>query len=206
MDYTLALYKSPQYEILAFNLVVDQLLKLGYPKDIKNFVYDPTFPVRGLWYDKLYGNLLKTDSYGNILVCVHGFKFLKSNEKKAKISENLFCFFFFYFIGIYLEYLMNNERENKNEKILYYRYPQMKPTRGNLTILKIDKFSNEASRDSLSRNEGAEVVCRRCTFKNNFRSRFKEAAEKNKTKIQEKDQPTSDPVKPTFAIVTISSH
>ena len=82
----------------------------------------------------------------------------------------------------------------------------MKPTRGNLTILKIDKFSNEASRDSLSRNEGAEVVCRRCTFKNNFRSRFKEAAEKNKTKIQEKDQPTSDPVKPTFAIVTISSH
>lgn len=80
MDYTLALYKSPQYEILAFNLVVDQLLKLGYPKDIKSFVYDPTFPVRGLWYDKLYGNLLKTDSYGNILVCVHGFKFLKSNE------------------------------------------------------------------------------------------------------------------------------
>lgn len=80
MDYTLALYKSPQYEILAFNLVIDQLVALGYPKDIKNFVYDPTFPVRGLWYDKLYGNLLKVDLYGNILVCVHGFKFLKSNE------------------------------------------------------------------------------------------------------------------------------
>ena len=28
---------------------------------------------------------------------------------------------------------------------------------------------------------------------------------KNKTEIQEKDQPTSDPVKPAFAIVTISS-
>ena len=80
MDYTLALYKSPQYEILAFNLVIDQLIGIGYPKDIKNFVYDPTFPVRGLWYDKLYGNLLKVDLYGNILVCVHGFKFLKSTE------------------------------------------------------------------------------------------------------------------------------
>lgn len=80
MDYTLALYKSPQYEILAFKLVIDQLLKLGYPKEITNFQYDPSFPVRGLWYDKLYGNLLKMDAYGNILVCVHGFKFLKANE------------------------------------------------------------------------------------------------------------------------------
>ena len=80
MDYTLALYKSPQYEILGFNLVIDELIKLGYPKEIKNFVYDPTFPVRGLWYDKLYGKLLKVDTHGNILVCVHGFKFLKANE------------------------------------------------------------------------------------------------------------------------------
>lgn len=31
---------------------------------------------RGLWYDKLYGNLLKVDAYGNILTVVHGFKFL----------------------------------------------------------------------------------------------------------------------------------
>lgn len=80
MDYTLALYKSPQYEILAFNLVIEQLLKLGYPEEIRNFVYDPTFPVRGLWYDKLYGNLLKVDAYGNILVCVHGFKFLHGSD------------------------------------------------------------------------------------------------------------------------------
>lgn len=32
---------------------------------------------RGLWFDTLYGNLLKVDAYGNILVCVHGFEFLK---------------------------------------------------------------------------------------------------------------------------------
>lgn len=32
---------------------------------------------RGLWFDTMYGNLLKVDAYGNILVCVHGFEFLK---------------------------------------------------------------------------------------------------------------------------------
>ena len=32
---------------------------------------------RGLWFDTQYGNLLKVDAYGNILVCVHGFEFLK---------------------------------------------------------------------------------------------------------------------------------
>ena len=32
---------------------------------------------RGLWFDTQFGNLLKVDAYGNILVCVHGFKFLK---------------------------------------------------------------------------------------------------------------------------------
>lgn len=80
MDFTLALYKSPQYEILAFNLVIDQLIVMGYPKDIKKFVYDSTFVVRGLWYDKLYGNLLKVDLYGNILVCVHGFESLNRDQ------------------------------------------------------------------------------------------------------------------------------
>ncbi len=34
----------------------------------------------GLWYDKKFGHLLKIDAYGNILVCVHGFHFLKSTE------------------------------------------------------------------------------------------------------------------------------
>lgn len=70
-------YKSPQYEQLGFNLLKDHLVSLGYPEEIKEFEYDPSFPVRGLWFDTLYGNLLKVDAYGNILVCVHGFEFLK---------------------------------------------------------------------------------------------------------------------------------
>lgn len=45
--------------------------------EIMLFDYDPTFPIRGLWFDSHFGNLLKVDAYGNILVCVHGFEFLK---------------------------------------------------------------------------------------------------------------------------------
>lgn len=80
MDYTLAEYKSPQYETLGFNLVKERLVEFGYPQEILQFEYDPSFPVRGLWFDTQYGNLLKVDAYGNILVCVHGFEFLKHSQ------------------------------------------------------------------------------------------------------------------------------
>jgi 5'-nucleotidase len=95
MDYTLAVYKSPQYESLAFRLTVERLLSIGYPEGIRDFEYDPTFVVRGLWFDTKYGNLLKVDTYGNILVAVHGFKFLKQSEiyalypnKFVQLDEN----------------------------------------------------------------------------------------------------------------------
>jgi len=84
MDYTLAEYKSPELEILGFNLVIERLLSLGYPEELKEFQYDASFPVRGLWFDTLHGNLLKVDAYGNILVAVHGFKFLKASEIAEK--------------------------------------------------------------------------------------------------------------------------
>ncbi|KAF5270377.1 hypothetical protein FQR65_LT05565 [Abscondita terminalis] len=80
MDYTLAEYKSPQYERLGFDLVKERMVSIGYPQEIREFEYDPSFPVRGLWFDTHYGNLLKVDAYGNILVCVHGFQFLKHSQ------------------------------------------------------------------------------------------------------------------------------
>lgn len=73
----IAEYKSPQLETLGFDLVKARLVHMGYPKEIQQFEYDPSFPVRGLWFDTVHGNLLKVDAYGNILVCVHGFEFLK---------------------------------------------------------------------------------------------------------------------------------
>ncbi|XP_034295883.1 cytosolic purine 5'-nucleotidase isoform X1 [Pantherophis guttatus] len=80
MDYTLAVYKSPEYESLGFDLTVERLVSIGYPQELLSFVYDPTFPTRGLVFDSLYGNLLKVDAYGNILVCAHGFNFMRGPE------------------------------------------------------------------------------------------------------------------------------
>ncbi|TRY85020.1 hypothetical protein DNTS_026931, partial [Danionella cerebrum] len=89
MDYTLAgeknrvearVYKSPEYESLGFDLTVERLVSIGYPQELLNFVYDPTFPTRGLVFDTMYGNLLKVDAYGNILVCAHGFNFMRGPE------------------------------------------------------------------------------------------------------------------------------
>nr|KAG5693676.1 hypothetical protein BaRGS_008318 [Batillaria attramentaria] len=65
---------------MGFNCLKERLVSIGYPAALREFEYDASFPVRGLWFDKVYGNLLKVDSYGNILVCVHGFHFLKHHE------------------------------------------------------------------------------------------------------------------------------
>ncbi|MEE6485935.1 hypothetical protein FKM82_014457 [Ascaphus truei] len=84
MDYTLAVYKSPEYESLGFDLTVERLVSIGYPQELQSFVYDPTFPTRGLVFDTTFGNLLKVDSYGNILVCAHGFNFMRVPETREQ--------------------------------------------------------------------------------------------------------------------------
>ncbi|XP_068130960.1 cytosolic purine 5'-nucleotidase-like [Hyperolius riggenbachi] len=84
MDYTLAMYRSPDYEELGFELLLDRLICIGYPHEIINYKYDPSFPTRGMVFDSQYGNLLKVDSNGNILVCIHGFRFLKGAEVWSK--------------------------------------------------------------------------------------------------------------------------
>uniref|UniRef100_A0A8C2BA58 Cytosolic purine 5'-nucleotidase n=1 Tax=Cyprinus carpio TaxID=7962 RepID=A0A8C2BA58_CYPCA len=87
MDYTLAVYKSPEYESLGFDLTVERLVSIGYPQELLNFVYDPAFPTRGLVFDTMYGNLLKVDAYGNILVCAHGFSFLRGELYPNKFIQ-----------------------------------------------------------------------------------------------------------------------
>lgn len=39
-------YKSPDYESLGFNLLKERLVDIGYPEAIRDFEYDPTFPIR----------------------------------------------------------------------------------------------------------------------------------------------------------------
>lgn len=39
-------YKSPQYETMAFKEIIQRLKDIGYPKELDEFEYDPSFPVR----------------------------------------------------------------------------------------------------------------------------------------------------------------
>jgi hypothetical protein len=41
-------------------------VQLKYPESCLQFEYDRNFPIRGLYYDKLKGCLLKLDFFGSI--------------------------------------------------------------------------------------------------------------------------------------------
>lgn len=98
------------------------MVELGYPADILEYEYDPSFPVRGLWFDSCYGNLIKADAYGNILVCVHGFRFLKSqdvhqlypnnflqlDEKRIYVLNTLFHLPEMYLLACLIDYFSNS--------------------------------------------------------------------------------------------------
>jgi len=56
---------------------------------MSTYSYDSSFVVRGLLYDRHYGNLLKIDGFGNILVAWHGFKPLNF-ESLRKYYPNKF--------------------------------------------------------------------------------------------------------------------
>ena len=76
MDYTLCEYVSPQFDELACDLAKSWLVEnLGYNREILDIQYDRQFGVRGLWFDREAGNLLKVDQFGKILECYHGFRY-----------------------------------------------------------------------------------------------------------------------------------
>jgi 5'-nucleotidase len=131
MDYTLAIYKSPDFESMAFDLVVDRLISLGYPEDLKQFKYNPIFPVRGLWFDMIYGNLLKVDGFGNILMGCHGLtfispteieesypnKFVQLNDSKIYVLNTLFNLPETYLIACLVDYFdKSSEYTKTNDK------------------------------------------------------------------------------------------
>mmetsp|Transcript_15986 Transcript_15986/g.21132 ORF Transcript_15986/g.21132 Transcript_15986/m.21132 type:complete len:603 (-) Transcript_15986:319-2127(-) len=83
MDYTLAQYYE-SFDLLAYEGAKEKLVnKLGYPKEILEYVYDADFFVRGLVIDKEYGNVLKIDRHKYCRVAYHGFTPLTSEERKA---------------------------------------------------------------------------------------------------------------------------
>jgi len=91
MDYTLAIYKKQPMEQLQYDLTVERLItRGGYPEEIRQLKYDPTFIVRGLILDKRNGHLIKMDTHGRVGRVFHGRRRLSADEirehyKNAKI-------------------------------------------------------------------------------------------------------------------------
>ncbi|GFP85481.1 5'-nucleotidase domain-containing protein ddb_g0275467 [Phtheirospermum japonicum] len=65
-DYTLAHY-SANLQSLIYDLAKEYLVnELRYPDSCLEFKYDNSFPIRGLYYDKSKGCLIKLDFFGSI--------------------------------------------------------------------------------------------------------------------------------------------
>uniref|UniRef100_A0A9I9EHK7 Uncharacterized protein n=1 Tax=Cucumis melo TaxID=3656 RepID=A0A9I9EHK7_CUCME len=65
-DYTLVHY-STNLKNLVYDLAKEHLvIELRYPESCVKFKYDHTFPIIGIYYDKLKGCLLKLDFFGSI--------------------------------------------------------------------------------------------------------------------------------------------
>uniref|UniRef100_A0A8C7FPQ0 5'-nucleotidase, cytosolic II, like 1 n=1 Tax=Oncorhynchus kisutch TaxID=8019 RepID=A0A8C7FPQ0_ONCKI len=86
MDYTLAdiIYPSPIHSSLCLSLHNHIHPWLSLPPFHPNL----SSLHSGLVFDTMYGNLLKVDSNGNILLCSHGFTFLKRDKIQDYYPSN----------------------------------------------------------------------------------------------------------------------
>ncbi|KAL8136976.1 hypothetical protein V2J09_002977 [Rumex salicifolius] len=65
-DYTLVHYTANLQSLIYDHAKEHLVNELRYPESCLKFKYDPSFPIRGLCYDKLKGCLLKLDFFGSI--------------------------------------------------------------------------------------------------------------------------------------------
>ncbi len=85
MDYTLLPYSKRHIEELSFKLTVEKLItQKGYPEQLRDTPYDPSFVVRGLVVDKKLGNIFKMDAYRHVGRVFHGRRPL-SKEQRRKL-------------------------------------------------------------------------------------------------------------------------
>ncbi|KAL7575822.1 hypothetical protein ACA910_003146 [Epithemia clementina (nom. ined.)] len=88
MDYTLAQYNQPAFDLLAFEGAKEKLVqKKGYPKEVMDFEYDHSFWTRGLIIDTQRGNFLKTDRHKYVRVAYHGFNEISPTTRKHLYSK-----------------------------------------------------------------------------------------------------------------------
>jgi len=84
MDHTLARYKSPEIDELAFKKAARLLARdRGYSPWLLEIDFDPDFAVRGLVLDGLRGNLLKLNRERQVVRACHGSRILARAEMEA---------------------------------------------------------------------------------------------------------------------------
>lgn len=89
MDYTLALYKPEEFEVLAYNETLKKLVNVGYPEAILNWTFDTSHMIRGLAIDKHRGNIIKLDRHRYVKVAYHGFRELTREERRELYDASL---------------------------------------------------------------------------------------------------------------------
>lgn len=84
MDHTLARYKSPEIDELAFKKAARLLVRdQGYSPWLLEIDFDPDFAVRGLVLDGLRGNLLKLNRERQVVRACHGSRAMARAEMEA---------------------------------------------------------------------------------------------------------------------------
>lgn len=84
MDHTVAVYNTPQFNRLCFDLAIERLVDaFDYPAAITQVTWDPDAAIRGLVVDKRLGNLLKIDAFNHVTRARHGMRFLEKDELRA---------------------------------------------------------------------------------------------------------------------------
>jgi HAD superfamily 5'-nucleotidase-like hydrolase len=84
LDHTLAHYRGPAVEELAYRLARRYLVKrFGYPEALLEVPYDRGFVIRGLVIDKRRGNILKMNYHNYVARGSHGLRMLEPEERKA---------------------------------------------------------------------------------------------------------------------------
>lgn len=81
MDYTLAIYRREELDKLVHGLALERLVTVhGYPSEIREIPFHPTFAIRGLCVDKTTGHLLKLNAHRQIKKAWHGLRPLDQSE------------------------------------------------------------------------------------------------------------------------------
>jgi HAD superfamily 5'-nucleotidase-like hydrolase len=84
MDHTLARYRSPEIDELAFMKAARLLVRdRGYSPWVLEVEYDPAFAVRGLVLDGLRGNLLKLNRERQVVRACHGSRAMSRPEMET---------------------------------------------------------------------------------------------------------------------------